>query len=320
MVNDKGDIIYVNGHIGKYLEPAAGKANWNIYAMAREGLRDPLLNAFHKVARQKGRANVNDLKVATDAGEQVVDVTIESIAEPASLRGMVVVAFQDVATPAPAARAGRKSARGDRNEAIERETRRLGDELRTTREEMQSSQEELKSANEELQSANEELQSTNEELTTSKEEMQSLNEELQTVNAELQSKVDDLSRASSDVKNLLDSTDIATLFLDDGLHVRRFTESTTRIIKLIPGDVGRSLGDVASDLRYPELQDDARRVLRTLAYSEKQVPCGDGRWYQVRIMPYRTVHNMIDGVVITFSDISIAKKLEAQLRGAKSAS
>jgi len=319
MVNEKGDILYVNGRTGKYLEPAAGKANWNIYAMAREGLRDSLLSAFHKVVRQQGKASVAGLKVTTEAGEQSVDVIVESIAEPESLRGMVIIAFHDVATPAPAARAGRERTRTSRVEELERETRRLRDELRTTREEMQSSQEELKSANEELQSANEELQSTNEELTTSKEEMQSLNEELQTVNAELQSKVDDLSRASSDMKNLLDSTDIATLFLDGKLHVRRFTAPATRVIKLIPGDVGRPLGDIVSDLRYPELQDDAQEVLRTLVYSEKQVPCGDGRWYSVRIMPYRTVDNVIDGVVITFSDISKTKKLEAELRGASGA-
>ena len=319
MVNEKGDILYVNGRTGKYLEPAAGKANWNIYAMAREGLRDSLLSAFHKVVRQQGKARVNGLKVTTEAGEQTVDATVESIADPESLRGMVIIAFHDVATPGPAASAGRDRTHNSRAEELERETRRLRDELRTTREEMQSSQEELKSANEELQSANEELQSTNEELTTSKEEMQSLNEELQTVNAELQSKVDDLSRASSDMKNLLDSTDIATLFLDGKLHVRRFTAPATRVIKLIPGDVGRPLGDIVSDLRYPELQDDAQEVLRTLVYSEKQVPCGDGRWYSVRIMPYRTVDNVIDGVVITFSDISKTKKLEAELRGASGA-
>ena len=319
MVNKEGDIVYVNGRTGKYLEPASGKANWNIYAMAREGLRDPLLSAFHKVVRRQGRASVTGLKVTTEAGKQTVDLALESIADPASLRGMVVIAFHDVATPAHTARAGRTPVRNARIEDLELETRRLREEVRTTREEMQSSQEELKSANEELQSANEELQSTNEELTTSKEEMQSLNEELQTVNAELQSKVDDLSRASSDMKNLLDSTDIATLFLDGELHVRRYTLPTTRIIKLIPGDVGRPLGDIVSDLRYPQLQEDAQEVLRTLIYSEKQVPCGDGRWYSVRIMPYRTVDNKIDGVVITFGDISKTKKLEAELRGAAGA-
>lgn len=314
IVNEKGDITYVNGHTGKYLEPAAGKANWNIYAMAREGLRDSLLGAFEKVVRQLGKASVKNLKVTTEGGEQRVDVTIEAIAEPASLRGAVVIAFFDVAMPPALTPKERKAPRSARSVALDLELQRLRDELRSSREEKQSSQEELNSANEELQSANEELQSTNEELTTSKEEMQSLNEELQTVNAELQSKVDDLSQASNDMKNLLDSTDIATLFLNSELQVRRFTLPTTRIIKLIPGDVGRPLADLVSDLRYPELQDDAREVLRTLASSEKQVPCGDGRWYAVRIMPYRTLNNIIDGVVITFSDISKTKKLEAELR------
>jgi two-component system CheB/CheR fusion protein len=179
---------------------------------------------------------------------------------------------------------------------------------------MQTSQEELRSTNEELQSTNEELQSTNEELTTSKEEMQSMNEELQTVNAELQSKVDELSRVSSDMKNLLNSTDIATLFLDDNLNVRRFTPQAAKIIKLIPADVGRPITDLASELKYPELSEDAREILRTLSSAEKPVAARDGRWFMVRIMPYRTLDNRIDGVVITFADITVATTLEAKLR------
>jgi two-component system CheB/CheR fusion protein len=187
-------------------------------------------------------------------------------------------------------------------------------ELQTTREEMQSSQEELRSTNEEMQSTNEELQSTNEELTTSKEEMQSLNEELQTVNTELQARVDELSRSNNDMKNLLNSTDIATLFLDKDLKVRRFTTQATKIIKLIPGDVGRPMTDLASDLLYPELPADAREVLQKLGFAEKPVNTRDGRWFTVRIMPYRTLDDRIDGVVITFTDITVAKMLEAKLR------
>ena len=183
---------------------------------------------------------------------------------------------------------------------------------------MQTSQEELRSANEELQSTNEELQSTNEELTTSKEEMQSMNEELQTVNAELQAKVDELSRASNDMKNLLDSTDIATLFLDKELNVRRYTALTTKIIKLIPGDIGRPITDLASDLRYPELADDAREVLRTLAAAEKPIATCGNRWFVVRIMPYRTLDDRIDGVVITFTDITTARTRETRLRETQS--
>ena len=187
-------------------------------------------------------------------------------------------------------------------------------EAQGIREQMQTSQEELRSTNEEQQSTNEELQSTNEELTTSKEELQSLNEELQTVNAELQVKVNELSRSNNDMKNLLNSTDIATLFLDNKLNVRRFTTQATKIIKLIPGDIGRPITDLASDLLYPELSEDAREVLRKLGFAEKAVNARDGRWFTVRIMPYRTLDDRIDGVVITFADITTAKHLEAQLR------
>jgi two-component system CheB/CheR fusion protein len=180
---------------------------------------------------------------------------------------------------------------------------------------MQTSQEELRSANEELQSTNEELQSTNEELMTSKEEMQSMNEELQTVNVELQAKADEHALASNDMKNLLDSTDIATLFLDKDLNVRRFTPQATKIIKLIPADVGRPITDIVSDLKDPTLADDVREVLRTLASMEKPVAARNGRWFTVRIMPYRTMDDRIDGVVITFMNITVAKTLEAKLRG-----
>ena len=178
---------------------------------------------------------------------------------------------------------------------------------------MQTSQEELKSTNEELQSTNEELQSTNEELTTSKEEMQSLNEELQTVNIELQSKVSDYMEANNDMKNLLNSTDIATLFLDKNLNIRRYTDQLTKIIKLRMSDLGRPFTEMVSDLQYPEIADDARKVLRTLIFKESDIPTCDHRWFSVRIMPYRTLEDKIDGVVITFIDITKAKKTENEL-------
>jgi two-component system CheB/CheR fusion protein len=188
------------------------------------------------------------------------------------------------------------------------------EDLRTTREEMQTSQEELKSTNEELQSTNEELQSANEELTTSREEMQSMNEELQTVNAEQRSKMNELSRLNNDMRNLLNSTEIVTVFLDNDLQVRRFTTGTNKLFKLLPGDVGRPLSDIASDLLYPGMTEEAREVLRTLVFSEKQIATIDGRWFSVRIMPYRTMEDVIDGVVTTFSNITAAKALEAELR------
>jgi len=229
-----------------------------------------------------------------------------------------MVVFVDVPTRLAGKAALKGAPASEQATRADQELRQAREELHMTREEMQTSQEELKSANEELQSTNEELQSTNEELTTSKEEMQSLNEELQTLNHELQIKVDELSRANDDMRNLLDSTDIATLFLDDALNVRRFTTQMTKIIKLIPGDVERPITDLASDLVYPELCDDAREVLRSLVLKEKPVATRDGRWFTVRIMPYRTLDNRIDGVVITFVDITAAKTLEATLRRTRS--
>ncbi len=255
--------------------------------------------------------------MGTNGGVQTVDVTVQPISEPAALQGMVMVVFTDVATPPETKAAGktpRASGRSGSLAALERELQEAREEIQTCREEMQTSQEELKSANEELQSTNEELQSTNEELTTSKEEMQSLNEELQTVNHELQAKVDELSQGNNDMKNLLDSTDIATLFLDNALNVRRFTTQTASIIKLIAGDAGRPVTDLTTDLDYPGLAADAREVLRTLVFIEKQVATHDGRWFLLRIMPYRTMENRIDGVVITFSNITEAKTLETRLR------
>jgi two-component system CheB/CheR fusion protein len=317
LVNDKGNILYVSGHTGKYLEPAAGKANWNIFAMAREGLRYELNSAFQKALRKEGKVALKGLHTGSNGGEHFVNVTVQRLTEPESLRGLLLIVFADVAAPLPAPGPGRfrrSPAHHAQLSELERKHQAISMELQTTREEMQTSQEELRSTNEEMQSTNEELQSTNEELTTSKEEMQSLNEELQTVNTELQAKVDELSRSNNDMKNLLNSTDIATLFLDNDLKVRRFTTQATKLIKLIAGDIGRPVTDLASDLLYPDLTEDVRGVLVKLGFSEKAVRSRDGRWFTVRIMPYRTLDDRIDGVVITFADITVAKTLEAELR------
>jgi two-component system, chemotaxis family, CheB/CheR fusion protein len=314
LTSDQGDILYISGRTGKYLEPAAGKAHWNIHAMAREGLRDELGGAFQEALREPRSTRQARVRLKDGAHVQVVDVTVEPLGEPQALRGMVMIVFADVvALPADQASVEHRRHRAT-PDRVEAELRHARENIRSLREEMQTSQEELKAANEELQSTNEELQSTNEELTTSKEEMQSLNEELQTLNHELEAKVDDESRANDDMRNLLDSTDIATLFLDDTLRVRRFTPRMTKIIKLIPGDVNRPITDLASDLVYPKLTSDAQTVLRTLIFKETPVKTVDDRWFSVRIMPYRTLDNRVDGLVITFADITVAKTLEATLR------
>ena len=311
-----GDVLYTSGRVGKYLEPAAGKANWNIHVMAREGLRHELSLALPRALRSGEPGRSANLRVGTNGGSQIVDVTVQAIAEPAALRGMLMVVLRDVEAPPleQLAADGKTPRRSLRVRELEQALDQARQEVQALHEEMQTTQEELKSSNEEMQSTNEELQSTNEELTTSKEEMQSLNEELQTVNLELQSRVDDLSLASNDMENLLNSTDMATVFLDSALHLRRFTRQATRIFRLIAGDVGRPLSDIVSDLGYPGLAADAGDVLRTLAFVEREVATADGRWFQVKFMPYRTMENVIDGVVITFNDISRAKNLEAELR------
>jgi two-component system CheB/CheR fusion protein len=314
LCNDTGDILYISGRAGKYFEPSVGKANLNIFSMARDGLRYELSRVFAGALRQEGVISVNGITVGTNGDRQLIDLKVQKLAEPKELRGTVMVVIADVAPGRDAPK--RSSSRRDAPRVVElmQELARAREEAQATREEMQTSQQELKSTNEELQSSNEELRSTNEELTTSKEEMQSLNEELQTVNHELQSKVDEFSRANNDMKNLLNSTDIATLFLDGELRVRRFTTPTARIIKLIPGDKGRAITDIASDLLDSTLADDAREVLRTLVFKEKQVATRDGRWFSIRVMPYRTLENVIDGVVITFTDASSCKALERALR------
>lgn len=316
VVNDRGDILYFSGRTGKYLEPAAGKANLNIYSMAREGLRQALTGLVRRALRQKTAIHLNNLQVGTNGGTQIVDVTVRAIEQPAGLSGKVIIVFNDVATP-PAVKTSRKTSVEAANSALTEELQHLREELQMTRDEMQTSQEELKSTNEELQSTNEELQATNEELTTSKEEMQSMNEELHAVNAELQSKVDDLVWVNNDMSNLLNSTEIATVFLDSELRVRRFTPGATQLFKLIPSDVGRPLTDIATDLDYPQLRQNALEVLDTLMFAEKRIAAQDGHWFKVRIMPYRTHDNIINGVVITFVDISEAKALEAQLLEAR---
>ena len=312
LVTENGDIIYTSGRTGKYLEPAVGKANLNIFAMLREGLRSEFPVIFRKAITKKTSEVVHNLKVGTAEALQTVELTVAWIDAPGLIKGTVMVVFKDVPNEAGPAQTRKISySRGARQKAMEEELRKSKEETQGMLEDMQTSQEELKSTNEELQSTNEELQSTNEELTSSKEEMQSLNEELQTVNAELQSKVDDYLRVNNDMKNLLNSTDIATLFLDKQLNIRRFTQPATKIFKLINTDIGRPFTDQVSDLIYPELAEDAAEVLSTLVPIEKQIPTKNHRWFTTRTMPYRTFDDRIDGLVITFVNITDIKLLEA---------
>lgn len=316
MVNENGDILYITGRTGKYLEPVAGKANWNIHAMAREGLRNLLPSAFRKAKKSFEPVVLPKVKIGNDGGSIFVDITLQCIESPAEIKGMIMIVFDELPNTVESNMSNVKSNiqfGKDELRELEAELKQSNIDLQITREEMQTSQEELKSSNEELQSTNEELQSTNEELTTSKEEMQSLNEELQTINAELQSKLIDFEQANNDMKNLLNSTDIATLFLDMDLNIRRFTEPVCKIFKLRNSDVGRPFTDLVTELEYPELKTHALEVIKNLTSIQTKVTSKEGKWFYVKIMPYRTLDDRIDGLVITFIDITLAKKAEEAL-------
>jgi two-component system CheB/CheR fusion protein len=312
LVNDGGDIVYINGRTGRYLEPAAGKANWNIHVMAHPEIRTQLTSALRTVLKEHKTIEIQNRRLE-DYPQHMLNITLQYLDEPKGLAGLVMIIFREMEAPSPGRSRGKRAVAAMDN-TISAELDRAREEMRALREEMNASQEELQAANEELQSTNEELQSANEELTTSKEEAQSMNEDLQTINNELQTRLDELALAQSDMQNLLNSTDIATLFLDNDLNVRRFTEQVTRVIHLRESDIGRPLSDLASTLVYPQLYADVKETLRTLAFCEKQIPTTDGHWYSMRIMPYRTLSNVIQGAVITFIDISAAKELESRLR------
>lgn len=315
IVNEKSDVLYIHGKVGKYLEPAAGEANWNVLGMAREGLKMELSNAIRKAGLKRQIVRIDRLSVKTNGDMQAINLVVIPLEEPPEMKGLLAVLFEDIPEEITA---GKKKIGVDaagaqvhpRIQEMERELRSTKEYLQTTIEELETSNEELKSTNEELQSSNEELQSTNEELETSKEELQSVNEELSTVNSELQQKIEELSKASSDLSNLLASTQIGTIFLDTSLNIQRFTPAVTDFINLIPSDIGRPLTHLASNLRQERLVDEAKETLRTLAPKQLDVETKDGRWFTMRILPYRTIENVIDGVVMTFFDVTKLKTTE----------
>ena len=318
IINDASNVIYIHGRTGRFLEPAEGKASMNIVEMARSGLKAELATAIRQVATHKQEVTYRGLRVQYNSGQLFLNLTVKPILEQIAMRGLMMVVFDETEAPTKAEQRVTKQSstkrKGKRPEEIERELQHTRESLQTTIEELETSNEELKSTNEELQSTNEELQSTNEELETSKEELQSLNEESATVNAELQARIDELSTTNDDMKNLLDATEIATIFLDTDLRVRRFTPKATEIVPLTAADSGRPIKHLASTLRNTDLSKCGQRVLRDLAVREAEVESEDERSFIMRVRPYRTVGNVIDGVVITFDETTQRKKLERQVR------
>lgn len=318
LVNGKGDMLYVHGRTGRYIEATSGPPTHNILDQAREGLRIELSAALRQAKASADTVTRRRLRVKTNGDTQLIDLHVCPQQAPKELAGHFLVVFEDI-DDSSSEEGGEQNApvaspqESIRITELEKELQITRESHQTTIEELESSNEELKSTNEEMQSSNEELQSTNEELESSKEELQSLNEELQTVNAELQSKLDELSAAQDDMRNLLNSTEIATIFVDNNLRVRRFTPEATDIVNLIQTDVGRPLEHVVSNLDYDQMIADLTEVMAKLTPKEVEVNTPKGNWYNMRIIPYRTVDNRIDGAVMTFSAIKDQKAAQAQL-------
>jgi len=323
-VNDRGDILYIHGRTGKYLEIPPGEASVNLVRSAREGLKLHLSSALRKAATQRAVVRHDGLTVKTNGDTEKVNLVVRPAEGAGEPSGLLLVVFEEPAKegalpPAPpaslpAGEPGAESPEHRQIEILERELALKEETLQRTVEELETSNEELKSTNEELQSTNEELQSANEELETSKEELQSVNEELITVNTELQQKLESLSRANNDMNNLLAGTGIGTVFVDQKLRIRRFTPAATKIINLIKSDIGRPLSDIALNIPGSErLQADVKGVLDTLVQREAEVQTRDGQWYLLRILPYRTTENVIEGAVITFVEITELKRLHETL-------
>ncbi|HEY3296613.1 MAG TPA: chemotaxis protein CheB [bacterium] len=317
IINDRGDVLYIHGRTGKYLEPSSGEANMNIVAMARDGLRLELGTALRKALVQHEEVRYEHLRVRTNGDAQHINLVVRPLTEPDSVSGLLLVVFEEYTPPEPAETGGvfdAPEAAQRRITELEQELSATREYLRATVEELETTNEELKSVNEELQSANEELQSTNEELETSTEELQSVNEELMTVNVELETNLESLTRANNDLNNLLVSTDIGTIFLDDALCVERFTPAAARFVNLIPGDVGRPIAHLVANLENTTLVEDARAVIDTLKVCERELRTTEGRWCLVRVLPYRTVENVVQGAVISFIDITEQKRTQERLQ------
>jgi len=317
VVSREGDVINYSGGTGKYLEAPAGRPSRALMAVARKGLRQPLRSALQEAVESQRTAVRDNVELESAGKSERVRITVEPLRGDGN-ESLYLVVFGDLrlrALEERPARPRKGKARDGNLEQLERELRETRERLQSMAEEYETAIEELKSSNEEMVSVNEELQSTNEELETSKEELQAVNEELQTVNHELTVKIDELDRANSDLKNLYESTDIATVFLDRELIVRSFTPAVTRIFNLIPGDRGRPLTDIFHHLDYAELPQDIQQIFGVRQPFERRVNRRDGAaHYIVRALPYWTGSGKVEGAVLTFSDVTGLAQAEEQQR------
>ncbi|MGC2063423.1 MAG: chemotaxis protein CheB, partial [Thermodesulfovibrionales bacterium] len=315
LVDRKGQILQFHGQTGKYLNMPATEPNLNLMEIVKEGLATKLRLAMYSAIQDGKNVLLDQVQITRDDDSPFVRVTVAPTSKFGEVEPLLAVIFEDITRPSGPVSLQVQSGESETViKQLEDELRVTQQELQSTIEELQASNEELRVANEEVVSTNEELQSMIEELETSREELQSVNEELTTVNSQLQDKVERLDAANSDMDNFLKSTEIATLFLDGDLRIRLFTPATTRVLKLIPSDTGRTISDLSINFINFDLTSDARSVAAGGDVIEREAQHADGSYYLVRIMPYRTQKNRLDGVVVTFSDITRVRRAEKQIR------
>ncbi|MGA2678929.1 MAG: CheR family methyltransferase [Sedimentisphaerales bacterium] len=317
LVDKKYNIVYFNGRTEMYLLPPVGEPTFNVLKMARDELRYKLSTMLHKAGTQKKTIVCEGVKIRHSGGLLTINLIVRPITEPAAMSGLLMVVFE---SKKPVDKlSGKKKKKTVVSNDVEPREEALEQELQSTKECLQTTIEEMETSNEELQSTNEELQSTNEELDTSREELQSTNEELQTMNSELQEKVEELSNTNNDLSNLLGSTDIGTLFLDNNLRIKRFTPATRSFFKIIDSDAGRPISDIVHNLAYDGFLEDIKQVIDKLGRIERELQTREGGSYIMRILPYRTAENAVDGVVVTFIDITAQNKSKEREVTAKAA-
>jgi len=319
VINEKYDIVYFQGQTSDYLKSPSGEPTLNILKMAHKDLALELRTAIQKVIKGKTAFTYRNLRIKNNGGSHVIDLIIRPFAEPESLVGFILVVFDDVTHSIPQsndmqAQTKQPPSLSNRILELERELNFTKESLRETIEELETSNEKLTTSNEMVQSINKELQSANEEMETSKEELQSMNEELVTVNSELLAKMEELSQTNNDINNLLSSTEIGTIFLDRHLRIKRFTPATTRVINLIETDIGHPIYHISTNILYEELVSDIKEVIKTLTPREREVSIPGNKWYLVRILPYRTVKDIIDGALIALIDITELKRAHEEIQ------
>ena len=316
VINDQNEILFINGRTGQFLEPPQGKAKWDIVNMARPGLKAVLPAAIHKCVSQRTTSLRRNLKVNTNGHTVIINLTVRLFKLSESAKELLIVAFEEITTPSHT-ESKEENAAEKSGARVEQEIIDMRENLQSAVEELETSNEELRSMNEEYQSTNEELKSANEELETSREEMQSLNEELTTVNSELSDKISNLNEVQNEMQMFLDSLDVPTVFLDHNLNIVRFTTQAAKIFHIITSDIGRPIAHFASNLQDKTFLEDAKDVIKTLRYQEKEIETADGLWYLRRMLPYRTADSRICGVAVNFVDINDIRAAAHELEKTK---